>query len=236
MNLKRVSAIALVLVLSVAAVFLLVPASKVKIVRSVHAQSQWGATTPIGFAAAAVNFVPLTTSTGAAGTVTNVASNFLIQVDGGPVWCNGGQDQIPEDNIQLAASTTYLIVYNCGINAVYAKTAITAPGNAPGPGGVGIPTQLLFAANGEVALATVVCNATACGNGGNGSITDNRNVNLFPVGHMLTQVTFANLPATYPNGAMVYCSTCTLPAAPATCVGAGTGSIAFRINGAWVCP
>jgi len=202
--------------------------------RKVHAQ--YGPSTPVGFAAGAVPFTPITSTTGAAGTVTNVASNFLIQVDGGPVYCFGGQDQIPEDNIALLANTTYLVVYNCQQNTVYAKTAVTAPGNAPGPSGVGIPTQLLYAAQGEVALATVVCNATACGNGGNGSITDARSVNNFPVGHMLTTVTFANLPSTYPNGAMVYCSNCTLPAAPATCTGASTGSIAFRINGNWVCP
>lgn len=201
-----------------------------------RAQAQgYGPSVPIGFAAPAVNFAPLTTTTGAAGTVTNVASNFLIQVDGGPVWCSGGQDQIPENNIQLAANTTYLIVYNCQSNYTYAKTAVTGPGSQ-GTIPPGVPTSLLFATFGEVPLATVVCNATACGNGGNGSITDARSVSQFPVGHMLTQVTFANLPTTYPNGAMVYCSTCTLPAAPATCVGAGTGSIAFRINGAWVCP
>lgn len=191
--------------------------------------AQFGATQPIGFAASAVNFAPLATSTGAAGTVTNT-SGFLMQVDGGPVWCFGGQDQIPEDNVSLFANTTFLLVYNCQSNTVYAKTAITGPGSQ-GTVPPGVPTSLLFAAQGEVALATVVCGATTCG-----TITDNRPVSAFPVGIMNTSVTFANLPATYPNGAVVYCSTCTLPAAPATCAGAGTGSIAFRINGNWVCP
>lgn len=42
---------------------------------------------------------------------------------------------------------------------------------------------------------------------------------------------FANLGAAE-NGAMIYCSDCTI-ASP--CAGAGTGSIAKRLNGVWVC-
>lgn len=40
------------------------------------------------------------------------------------------------------------------------------------------------------------------------------------------------------NGSQVYCSDCTKPAdgaATATCTGGGTGSMAFRLNGAWKC-
>jgi hypothetical protein len=194
--------------------------------------AQYGASVPLGFAAAAVNFAPLTVTTGAAGTVTNPASNFLVQVDGGPVWCTGGQDQIPEDNVALFASTTFLIVYNCQQNTVYAKTGITGPGSQ-GTVPPGVPTSLLFASFGEIPLATVVCNATACGNGGNGSITDARTVAAFPVATMMTSVLFANLPATYPNGGVVYCSNCTVSTAP--CTGASTGAMALRVNGAWHC-
>ena len=45
------------------------------------------------------------------------------------------------------------------------------------------------------------------------------------------QLTFGGLPA-IANGAVVYCSDCTI-ANP--CAGAGTGAIAKRLNGAWVC-
>ena len=197
-----------------------------KLVHPRHAHAQWGASLPIGFAAGAVNFAPLTSTTGAAGTVTNT-SGFLMQVDGGPVWCNGGQDQIPEDNVSLFANTTFLIVYNCLQNAVYAKTGVTGPGSA-GTISPGTPTSLLFAANGEVALATVVCGASTCG-----TITDNRPLAAFPVATMMTTVTFANLPATYPNGGVVYCSNCLLASSP--CSGASTGAMALRVNGAWRC-
>lgn len=190
----------------------------------VHAQ--WGSALPIGYAAGATNFAPLTVTSGAAGTVTNT-STFLMQVDGGPVWCNGGQDQIPENNLFLFANTTFLIVYNCLQNAVYAKTGVTGPGSA-GTVPPGVPTSLVFAANGEVPLATVVCGASTCA-----TITDNRPLAAFPVATMMTSVLFANLPATYPNGGVVYCSTCAVATSP--CTGASTGAMALRVNGAWRC-
>lgn len=45
-------------------------------------------------------------------------------------------------------------------------------------------------------------------------------------------VVFASLPAAPSNGAMIYCSDCTV-ANP--CAAAGTGAIAKRLNGVWVC-
>jgi hypothetical protein len=191
-----------------------------------HVHAQFGATVPLGFAAGATNFAPLTTTTGAAGTVTNT-STFLMEVDGGPVWCFGGQDQIPEDNIFLFANTTFLIVYNCAQNTVYAKTAITGPGTLS-PNQPGVPATLLTPANGEVPLANVVCGASTCA-----TITDVRPVANFPIATMLTTVTFANLPATYPNAGLVYCSNCLLASSP--CSGASTGALAIRVNGAWRC-
>jgi len=205
------------------------------LVKTDRIYAQYGPTVPIGFAAPSANFTTLATSTGAAGLVTNPASNFLIQVDGGPVWCFGGQDQIPEDNITLLASTTYLIVYNCQSNFVYAKTAVTAPGT-PSPNQPGVPATLLFAATGEVPLATVVCNATACGNGGNGSITDARPLGAFPLAHMIPQTTFANLPSTYADGGVLLCSSCTvLTAGSATCTSGAGKALAVRVSGAWRC-
>jgi hypothetical protein len=43
---------------------------------------------------------------------------------------------------------------------------------------------------------------------------------------------FTSLDASTPNGTVYYCPDC---AVGATCAGAGTGAIAKRLNGAWVC-
>lgn len=230
MKLRRVLSISLLLagavVMVLSSTYRLHP-SKVgaTIIKGVP-RAQFGASLPIGFAAAATNFAPLTSTTGAAGTVTNT-STFLMQVDGGPVWCFGGQDQIPEDNLFLFANTTFLIVYNCQANSVYAKTGVTGPGSQ-GTVPPGVPSTLLFPAQGEIALATVVCGASTCA-----TITDNRPLASFPIATMLTTITFANLPATYPNAGLVYCSNCLAASSP--CTGASTGAMAIRVNGAWRC-
>ena len=180
------------------------------------------------------NFQPAVT-TGAAGTVTNPASNFLMQIDGGPIFCGGGEDNITESNVTLAASTTFLVVYNCGNNTVYAKTAVTGPGSSTTS--TGIPATILAAIPGvEVALATVVCNATACGNGGNGSITDSRSAANFPNGKQLSKIAFASLNASAPDGAMVLCTSCTvLTTGSATCTSGAGNVLAVRVTGAWRC-
>lgn len=120
-------------------------------------------------------------ATGLAGAVTNPASNFIINVAGGPVYFNGAMTWIGQSTMTLAASQTYLVVWNGTQEQLYAKQAVTGPGSSGTS--VGIPTSLLFAIpNVEIPLATVVCNATACGNGGNGSITDARPLAAFPAG------------------------------------------------------
>lgn len=48
----------------------------------------------------------------------------------------------------------------------------------------------------------------------------------------LGAIVFASLPAAPVNGMLVYCSDCTI-ATP--CAGAGSGALAKRLNGAWVC-
>lgn len=195
--------------------------------------SQFGASVPIGFFAQATNLSAPTTTTGAAGTVTNPASNFVMQVDGGPVYCLGANELISESNINLAASTTFLIVYSCPQNLVYAKVGVTAPGTSTTTPGV--PATLLFPAAGEIALATVVCNATACGNGGNGTITDSRPASAFPSGALqFGRVTFANLPTTgIPIGTTLFCSDC---GTANPCAGAGAGHLAVRQTAAvWMC-
>jgi hypothetical protein len=226
MKIRRVLSITSVFVLAIALLFSSHWNPSIIYGTPSHVHAQYGASVPIGFAAGSTNFAPLTTTTGAAGTVTNT-STFLMQVDGGPVWCFGGQDQIPEDNVFLFANTTFLIVYNCQSNTVYAKTAITGPGT-PSPNQPGVPATLITPVSGEIGLATVVCGASTCA-----TITDVRPVAAFPIASMLTTVTFANLPATYPNAGLVYCSNCTLASSP--CTGASTGALAIRVNGAWRC-
>jgi hypothetical protein len=48
----------------------------------------------------------------------------------------------------------------------------------------------------------------------------------------LPTTSFGTLPTPLANGAIIYCSDCTI-ASP--CAGGGTGAIAKRLNGAWVC-
>jgi hypothetical protein len=232
MNIRRTLSISLLLVgavvLALSSQYRIHP-SKVQagIIMGVpKVRAQYGPTVPIGFAAPASNLNTLAVSAGAAGTVTNT-SGFLMQVDGGPVWCNGGLGEIAEDNIVLVANTTYMIVYSCPLNAVYAKTAVTAPGTLS-PNQPGVPVSLLYQSFGEIALATVVCGATTCA-----TITDNRPLNAFPIGLQVPTTLFANLPATFPNGSIVYCSNCLAASSP--CTGASTGAFAIRVNGAWRC-
>lgn len=172
-------------------------------------------------------FTPVVTA-GQAGTVTNT-SGLVVQIDGGPIFCAGAQSEIAESVMTLLANKSFMIVYNCPTGAVYAKLPVVAPGT-PSPDQPGVPATLLFPTPGtEVALATVVCGASTCA-----TITDARAAGLFPSGvQQAGSVLFANLPATMPNGALLYCSNCLLASSP--CTGASTGAMALRVNGAWRC-
>jgi len=131
-----------------------------------------GATNP-------VNQYQPSSATGVAGAVTNPASSFVIQVAGGNIYFAGGISQIGQSQLTLPASSTNLVVWDGVRKQLYAKQAVTGPGSSS----VGVPASVLYAIPGiEVALATVVCNATACGNGGNGTITDARSLANFPAG------------------------------------------------------
>lgn len=193
--------------------------------------AQFGSGPVPGFFSQGTNLFQPTLTAGAAGTVTNT-SGFLMQVDGGPIYCGGNQSSIAESNVVLAANTTFLLVYNCPQELVYSKVGVTGPGSSgtSASTGPGVPTSLLYAISGlEVPLATVVCNGSTCG-----TITDSRPASSFPSGAVQTgSVTFANLPATFPNGAALYCSNCLLASSP--CSGASTGAMALRVNGAWRC-
>lgn len=208
--------------------------SSSSIVRPRHrTHAQFGATNVPGFFAPAANAVT-NAAIGSGGAVTNPASNFLVLVQGSTVYCNGNDSTLAQSTIQLAASKTFLIVYNCPQELAYAKTAVVGPGTLS-PDQPGVPSQFLAPVFGiEIPLATVVCNATACGNGGNGSITDARPLAAFPgAGLPLNTTLQANLPSTnVTNGTIVFCTDCTTASA---CTGAGTGALAVRQNAAWKC-
>lgn len=228
MNKLRITAVALLLAIASIITIQFGP-------KSTHAQGPGAANVP-GFFSAASNAV-VNAAIGSAGAVTNPASNFLLLVQGGPVYCNTSEQMIPQSVISLVASNTYQIEWNCLSEQLYAKTGVTAPGT-PSPDQPGAPTKLLFPIPGaEISLATVVCNATACGNGGNGSITDARPVASFPgSGTPLNTSTFANLPTTnVTDGTMIMCTSCTQPAAGATCTSGAANVLAVRLGGVWRC-
>ena len=111
-----------------------------------------------------------------------------------------------------------------GGSVVFNKTAVclggtsTAPSLTDGPFTV---TGLYWPANHTIAIADTVSGEVARFTGGNANY-----------GYMtMMAVTFANLPAAA-NGSVLYCSDCTI-ANP--CAGSGTGALAKRLNGAWVC-
>jgi hypothetical protein len=58
-------------------------------------------------------------------------------------------------------------------------------------------------------------------------VADGKGV-IKPAGYAL-----ADLPTTAPDGSLTYCSDCT--EGTAACTGSGTGTMAFRLNGAWKC-
>lgn len=203
----------------------------------IYAQTLGGAAYVPGFYAGATNAVQ-NAAIGSAGAVTNPASNFLMLVQGGPVYFNGSEQMIGQSSLQLAASNTYLIVWNGLTEQLYAKTAVTGPGQVP-TNPPGTPATILAALpNVEVPIATVVCNATACGNGGNGSITDARPLGNFPgSGTPLDTSTFANLPTTnVTDGTLLICSSCTQPTTgSATCTSGAANVLAARVGAAWRC-
>lgn len=174
----------------------------------VHAQ-QGGVATVVG-GVTPNNQFPQTVATQLAGAVTNPASNFIVQVAGGPIYFGGNIQEIGQSTLTLPANSTNLIVWNGFNEQMYSKQAVTGPGSSGTS--VGVPTALLFAdpTRGEIALATVVCNATACGNGGNGSITDNRALANFPAGLYVGGHLNSTVAGT--AAAMAFQGTCTLAA------------------------
>jgi hypothetical protein len=192
-----------------------------------------GVTTVVG-GQTGTNLLPVATATGAGGAVTNPAANFVVQVAGGPIYFGGSEQIVASQQLTLPASSTNLLVWNGFSEQVYNKQAVTGPGSS----GVGIPAAVLYAdpGRGELALATVVCNATACGNGGNGSITDNRSVSNFPAGLAVPSSTFANLPTTHVAGTLLLCTSCATPAsAMATCTSGANAILAIDSGSAWNC-
>jgi hypothetical protein len=177
-----------------------------------HAQ-QGGVATVVG-GITPVNQFAQSVAGGLAGAVTNPASNFVVQVAGGPVYFGGGIQDIAQAQLTLPANSTNLIVWNGFQQIMYSKQAVTGPGSlgTNAINGPGIPTTLLFAdpQRGEIPLATVVCNGTACGNGGNGTITDNRPLAAFPAGQYVGGHLNSTTAGT--TAAMAFQGSCTLAA------------------------
>jgi len=205
--------------------------------RPTHAQFV-GATQVPGFFGNGVNAV-VNAAIGNAGAVTNPASNGIMLVQGGSVYCGGGSVQtIGQSTLNLSLSTTYLFVWNCNSELLYAKTAVVGPGSPVSTSSVGTPATILAPGGGEIALATVVCNGTACGNGGNGSITDARSTVNFPgAGIAINTSTFANLPTTnVTDGTIILCSSCAQPTTGSATCGSGAANVlAVRVAATWRC-
>jgi hypothetical protein len=127
---------------------------------------------------------PAANLTNVGGIVTNTGTTVMA-VTPAAVFCNGAEQSLAPVTLTLNINTTYMIVYNCPLNIVYAKTGVVGPGS--GTGTAGQPSILLSAVpNVEIPLATVVCGAATCP-----TITDNRPTTAFLVGgvmgnHMFT--------------------------------------------------
>lgn len=131
-----------------------------------------------------VNYTAPTTlaTIGGSGLVTN-PSGLIAQVAAGPIICGSVTADIPPLQMTLLANTSYIIVYNCSANQVYARTGVVGPGSATGSPGV--PNTILVPSASEVPLATVVAGASSL------TVTDARVPALFPPGesngnHLLT--------------------------------------------------
>lgn len=206
------------------------------VVRRIYATPlppQYGAGV-LGLAVSPANLTPAPAGTDAAGLVTNPSSNTVLNVSGGAVFCNGGQQTISPSSLTMLKNTTYLVVYNCNLHALYAKTAVTAPGGQSATTAPGTPGTFLAADPGEVSLALVVCGTTNCGDTSNGSITDKRSAGNFPSGSAVQTIAFADLAAA-PTGSVALISGATLASAPATCTTGSANVLAFYNGTNWIC-
>lgn len=133
-----------------------------------HAQ---GVSTIVGYAPPNNYLAPTAGAQMAAvgGVVTN-PSGVIAQVSAGAAFCyQGGALDVPQAQITLAVSKTFLIVYNCSNQSVYAKQGVVGAGTLS-PDQPGVPPSYLAATYPtEIPIATVVCGASTCG-----TITDAR--------------------------------------------------------------
>jgi hypothetical protein len=123
----------------------------------------------------------LTSGQGAFGATT---SSLTVTIEGGQLVCPAGDfGYSPTNTMTLLANTTYLIVYNCQLGFLYAKTAVTAPGGQSGSTAAGTPGTFLAAVPGvEVPIVQAVAGASTV------SLTDKRPTSAFSLSHL-------NLPA-----------------------------------------
>ena len=117
------------------------------------------------------------------------------------------------------------------ITSAYVNSSVITNGGALGTPSSGVATNLTGTASGLTAGNVAVGGITGLGSGVATWLATPASSSISSGGMLYAAVLETNLgsPA---NGTVVYCSDCTL-ANP--CAGSGTGAIAKRLNGVWVC-
>ena len=157
---------------SIAVLALVVAASIVLVSPRLRAQ----VSSIVGFVQPTNYLAPTSGEMSSVGGVVTNPSGLVAQVSGGTAFCQGSQEPVPQVQLTLTASTTYLLVYNCQTQQVYAKTAVTGPGSQTGQPGV--PNTALFAQYPEIPINTVVAGASSL------TLTDARVPGQWAIGAM----------------------------------------------------
>lgn len=136
------------------------------------------------------NYLAPASLTGAGGLVTG--SSLVATIATGGVYCPSGAVQIiPQSQITFPASSgTYLIYHDCTFGRVAAKLGVVGPGSPVGQPGV--PNTILTPGPTQIALATVVVNASTL------TITDARVISVMAQGisvgqHLLNTIANGDL-------------------------------------------
>lgn len=174
---------------SIAVLALIVASAVVLVTPKLRAQ----VSSIVGYTQSANYLGPTSAQMATVGGVVSNPSGLIAQVSAGSAFCQGSEEEVPQTQITLLANTTYLIVFNCTTQQVYAKTAVTGPGSPSTSSGTyvnapGIPNSVLFAAYPEIPINTAVAGASSL------SLTDARIPAQWSVGtptgaHLLTGAT-----------------------------------------------
>ncbi len=126
-----------------------------------------------------------------------------------------------------------------GLTSLYATDTVGNPGpmlqlDRPSGGSSSTPFIVLSTAGNTTTIGSLEQSGGASGALAvrSGTTATPATLSLFGTAVVFPTVTFSTLPASPTNGMVCYCSDCTI-ANP--CAGGGTGAIAKRLNGVWVC-